>query len=446
MDRILNGKKNRDELLYYGVLVTSILGSWLSIPFNRKIYLFHILLALYSMSKLFTIFSSNKLGLPRIEVKRLLYFIGFWYLYVMVTFFWARSTMDYLKYFLMYTLVFYYLLVVIINNSTMEALKKTVNLVGILLIASVAIGILESQTSFRLFASPYMRKDFSQYTPNNFIYLMKQPTAFFHNPNNLATFVLFGIAFLTSYILFLKKKVNYYIFLAAALLLLYLTNSRANWIGAGLIFMVFVFMKFRLNIKKPETKVILVSVIGLMALAGFLILAIPRTAALFDAVIYKVQSTLSMITSLDFSGSSNNSTRFRWVLIKDAFRIISDNPFGVGAGNASYYLGLAQSTDNLSLHNWFLELWVDFGFHFFVLYMLFYGILSAFLYKCMVDEKASVDLRIMAGGCFMSQIGFIVAMMSPSGIVYFFPYWLLIGLSLSVINIHRSRRRALINL
>lgn len=428
MNKILNTK-----LIYYVLLVSGITGAWTALPMNKKIYAFHIGIVIYTVHMFIKITKNfkYKFKVSECKIKNYIIFFAIWYFYIIATYFWAESVGDYFMYLILYTLVFYYVFILVINNNDIESLKKTIYLLGICFTFSLIIGLLEAKTNFRLWGSPYVRRDFAGYNNTAYSFLMQQPTAFFHNPNNFATFILFGISFLMSFILYSKNNMIYYLLLILSFIVLFLSNSRANMIGVFLVLIVFSFLRLRTN-KKLQTylAIILISAVLILIVVSSPTLLKITSEGFKDMII-----SIKMLIKFDFTKSSSGSSRFREILIRDSLYIIKNNPFGVGTGNTSYHLGVMQGTSNLNLHNWFLELCVDFGIPFFISYIGLYISIMKGLYRCMTSKNTDNDFKIIAAGCFFSHIGFIIGMVSPSGIVYFLPYWILIGISLSVINI-----------
>lgn len=423
------------KILYYLILISSITGAWTVLPKYNKIYAFHILVFIYTMYNLLTKprIKGHKLHIEGYNIEGYRNFFIVWYVYMIITFFWSESTFYYLKNLGIYTIMFYYLLILIGNNQNIEEIYKTLRIVAICYSISIFIGLLEGTTNFRLWGSPHMRKDFSRYSYTTQALLMKRPTAFFHNTNNFATFIFFGISFLLSHILYSKEfneKLICVFLLIISLPVLYLTNSRANFIAVLIVFLLF-FFSF---ILKKKTKY---HVIIFLILFAIIILLVVNDKFLFlnDDII----NIIKMIVKVDFSSSTDNSINFRVRVIRDALDILKDKPFGVGCGNGQYIIGKVQGKGKaLSLHNWFLEILLEFGIVFFISYMVFYISILLNLFKCIRRNDISDDLKKIACGCIYSLIGFLIAMTSPSGVIYFFPFWMVIGISLIVINISRK--------
>lgn len=430
MNKILKPK-----FIYYMLLIASITGPWTVLPSNNKVYAFHILMAIYTSFIIGTNLKKSKLKIldygEDVKVKRYCIFLIIWWIFIAITYLWSSSLKDYLNYLIIYTMMFYYVFIIIFNNDNVENLNRTMYFISACFIISIIIGLLESRTNFRLWGSPYVRGGFPQHNKDQYNLLMKFPTAFFGNPNDFATFILFGISFLMSFILYSERNIKYYVLLILSLLVLYFSNSRANFLSVLLVFVVFVFLKLKpyLKLKIKVTKNTWRIVCTVLILLVLIVISV---------LYIKGNSFIRMLVTFDFSDSSSYSTRYRAVLISDALHILRNNPFGVGAGNTAYHLGVIQGTGNLSLHNGILELGVDFGIPILISYLVFYVSIIVQLYKCIDNKSTNKDLKIISTGCFLSLLGFVIGVISPSGIVYFIPHWFIIGISLAVINVSRK--------
>ncbi len=419
--------------LYYLVLISSITGAWTVLPKYQKVYAFHILVFIYTIRLFINL--STRFGIKRYKVNikgYLIYFIV-WYIYMIITFFWSESIFYYFKNLGIYTIMFYYLLILIGNNQNIDELNKTIRIIAICYAIAIFIGLLEGTTNFRLWGSPYIRKDFSGYSYSIQESLMKSPTAFFHNCNNFATFIFFGISFLLSHILYSKnfKETLIYVFLLIiSLIVMYLSKSRANFIAVLIVFLLFLFSF------KPKKKIVYHFLIFFVLLILIILLGVEYEFLFLNDEIVNI---IRMIVRIDFSSSTDGSINFRAQVIKNSLNILKTKPFGVGCGNGQYIIGKVQGRGTiLSMHNWFLEILLEFGIAFFISYMIFYISILINLLRCIHRKDINNDLKKIAYGCFYSLIGFLIAMTSPSGVIYFFPFWLITGLSLIVINIARN--------
>jgi len=115
--------------------------------------------------------------------------------------------------------------------------------------------------------------------------------------------------------------------------------------------------------------------------------------------------------------------------------------FGVGAGNGEVWMGSRAVYDTqgiLSLHNWWLEILVDYGIWIFAGYMLCYIHILWSLWKEWRVSSTRND-RMISEALVLSMVGFAVASVSSSSIMALTPQWLLLAFALAFLN--RARRK-----
>jgi len=110
--------------------------------------------------------------------------------------------------------------------------------------------------------------------------------------------------------------------------------------------------------------------------------------------------------------------------------------FGVGAGNAEYWMANFARYDTagiLNLHNWWLEILINYGIFVFIGYVVMYiGIILKLWHAWhkAVDRKE----RMIAEALLLAFIGFFFASISSSSIMAFNPQWLLFAFALAFLN------------
>ncbi|GLI36672.1 hypothetical protein GHYDROH2_01730 [Geobacter hydrogenophilus] len=138
----------------------------------------------------------------------------------------------------------------------------------------------------------------------------------------------------------------------------------------------------------------------------------------------------------------SDSIGLRQQLILNGFRSLkSTYGLGIGGGadlkmqqiyNNTYY---GNHADNLilSMHNFWVELLVNGGAIFFLLFVVWYLMM---IHKLHYISKHSYDNRLQyfASSSCLALIGFSLAAISASSVIYFFPMWLLFGFSIATIN------------
>lgn len=142
-----------------------------------------------------------------------------------------------------------------------------------------------------------------------------------------------------------------------------------------------------------------------------------------------------MLNSNEKDGSS---VSVRSELISDAFVTLKRTHFlGVGAGQSPNIQIEQKSFGNhvTSLHNFWMEILVEGGILIFLMVAMGYGYLTLKLYR-IYSQKT--DYSMIALCAFLSLIGFALAGISCSSVIYLFPMWILLGLSIAIIHLHES--------
>lgn len=214
------------------------------------------------------------------------------------------------------------------------------------------------------------------------------PVSVFGNPNDFATFMLFVV-----FISFTSIKNSssiimkniYRINMASSIVLLFLSGSRANILGLilGLIIFIFISLKYH---KTRRT-------VGGLLVIGFIIIA------LFPDSINLMRNELDF-SSAEIVGSDN----VRINLIKNGIAFLL-NTFllGTGSGNSEYWMqyhSIYWTGGIYNLHNWWVEILVNYGLIIFLMYIIFYinlfrSMMRKFKVSSMLSDK-SLSLTIIA--------------------------------------------------
>jgi teichuronic acid biosynthesis protein TuaE len=122
--------------------------------------------------------------------------------------------------------------------------------------------------------------------------------------------------------------------------------------------------------------------------------------------------------------------------------LIASNGLGVGAGGS---VAIQEKLGGVagrftSMHNFWIEVLVEGGVVFFGLILLWYGSIIFNLFK-ITKSNRNKKLSYYASSLLLSMIGFIPAAIAASSTIYFFPMWIMFGLSISVIYLYRKNLR-----
>ncbi len=262
-------------------------------------------------------------------------------------------------------------------------------------------------------------------------YMKSIPTALFANENDYASFL--SISFFFFLALFNRGKYLFFklVGLSGGLLALFLiiiTSSRANLLAIALGLCVYFFIL-------PARKKITYIALGLVG-AGVGSLLFPRqVGSLVSDVLYQFSSLFgeSKVTS-----ASND---IRENLLKNAMSFLENTyGFGIGAGNAEYYMkneALYNTQGITNIHNWWMEIFLQYGFIIFAGYLLFFGFL---IWQMVISfKKAKCESeKMISEALLMGLVAFIVAAMSPSSFSSLNYNWLLIAFAFGY---YRLRQR-----
>jgi teichuronic acid biosynthesis protein TuaE len=160
----------------------------------------------------------------------------------------------------------------------------------------------------------------------------------------------------------------------------------------------------------------------------------------FDNWSYRQYSiACRQISSLNSAGSQESA---RVVLIRNSVTELKQHSLmGVGAGNAEEHMKkyLTGSFDILALHNWWLEILVNYGFFIFILYLTFYCKLLHELFVVAVRAGPGL-VRLLGESSLLALVGFPVAAFSSSSLIYSRFMWIIFGIALCAVNIYRVRQ------
>jgi teichuronic acid biosynthesis protein TuaE len=149
--------------------------------------------------------------------------------------------------------------------------------------------------------------------------------------------------------------------------------------------------------------------------------------------------TLYLKGDIDVGGS----LEWRRELVNNGIdALIASNGLGVGAGGS---VAIQEKLGGVagrftSMHNFWIEVLVEGGVVFFGLILLWYGSIIFNLFK-ITKSNRNKKLSYYASSLLLSMIGFIPAAIAASSTIYFFPMWIMFGLSISVIYLYRKNLR-----
>lgn len=418
----------------YLLLFTAFLGPSLLIFPVGPIHLFPYRIIWFFMLLFSLPYIYIKREKIRAESGRLKFYFIFlmvWLLYAALSLFWAVEKFDALRqiFFLAMGISLIFLVAIFFNN--LLRLYQLHKLWVLTLVIIVTIGFWNMISGQQLASSSHYGTGISI------------PTSVFHYHNDLATYLALSLPFVLSYTRYGNKLyirgLSLLLFMMAFILLV-ATGSRANMLAVlvGVIFWFFFLIEGRTRL------LALLFTLGLgIILAAFLYCS-PSDLSLMirgsaHGGLEKLLGTFRVLTGSEGDLGISFSSRINFIR-NGLIYLLNSYGFGVGAGNANYYIETYQHyyTHGYSNpHNWWLEILVNYGLLIFCGFVYYYISLLKNLYR-MRGQAESPVAKILSESLLLSIIIFLFASMSPSSLFgYGFP-WILFALATGFINRQRD--------
>jgi teichuronic acid biosynthesis protein TuaE len=356
----------------------------------------------------------------KINVKTIVWFHIIWIIYGLISLIWAKSIkagiIDFI--FLVIGISLILFITFTFNNA-----RHYINLFYVwifMFLLLLIFGLINNLTLIHFPVSRFYGID---------TYQKSIPTSVFANENDFASFI--SISFFLALALWNhSKKLVVKLFssglLLFALYIMSLTSSRANYI-AILLGLIFWFLFFA----SAQMKKYLVSAI--LIFGALALVLVPQK------IYYGFLSMIDMLSTLTDT-TEGSSVDIRINLIKNSIQFISETfGFGIGAGNSEYYMqvfGKYPTHTIINIHNWWIEIMVNYGILIFTGYLIIYVGLVYYLYT--IFKKAKDNNRMIAEGLCTALIAFFLASISPSSQITLNYLWLLFAFAIGFINYWRS--------
>lgn len=414
------------------LVISAVIGYGIS---YSKIYLFHII-ALIIIFKFFLLsLKSKKIKIPNVNTYlfSFLFLMFFWYFTTLI---WSIEKFYTIQY-LFYLVNGIFLVTCIVQFSrNINHIERILDIAKKVIIIEIMISLLEIFTTFRYPLSPYSSWvkyfgrsgiDWDVLTYTAVKYIETTPTGFMANPNNLAT----TLNLFLPYFLFLKNKKVSLFLSSAILIIIFYCGSRGNIIAYFLI--LFFFLSFY-NLRRFSVT------ITLSPLIFSILFFIYKFLQGIDNA--KVQEFLNIPNALFrylFSNdNSMDSIGIRHNLIQNGLEALKQSHYlGVGGGGSKKVLELMGSTIT-SMHNFWIEILVDTGLFFFILFAIWYLSMIVKLYVIQKHTDKNSNIYYLASATSLSLLGFIIGSISASSTIYLLPMWLIIAVAISIINIYNK--------
>lgn len=414
------------KLIWLITVAAAFWGPFLAISSYPQLFAYRILFLAHLIALALVLVFRNKLStrLEQVKVRDQLRFFFLWLIWAIVSILWADSKIDAARHIwalfsgiaLIGFTVFY--------SDTEKDLRNYSRLCLATLLLFMFIGLWESLTGIHL-------KPMSTIDPVIYAHEALFPRVIFTNTNDFATFLALYVPFLYTSAKYCTSwwiKVSSWLALLLGIYLIIITDSRANILALFLMAACAVFFYLlHTKLKGFRNLIIIVLIIGsAWWLAGYTGL---RSLG--------IQDLAYQLTSLDVETQEKGSSiQLRIGLIRGGFEMLKKHAFlGVGAGNAEYHMQdyWLWTRGLTNLHNWWMEVLVNYGVLIWVLYMAFYGKLMWNLFT-VLRKSEQLLLKRLAEGLLLSMTGFLVGAASSSTLYAASFMWFIFALGLAVYN------------
>jgi hypothetical protein len=436
--------KDKDvySLLYMVLLVSAFYDYALYVPGIQSIYMFHIVLGVFTLISLYKAFKDRNV-LMNLDRKVLAIYV-LWFIYMCVSVTWALNKNLSVKYIAIYLMMFAFIVDMMIYNISKERIKKTINLLLFLISMVIIIGLVEVLLGQQLPIRHYIdgfKESLPQWQINT---IQARPIAFSYNTNNLtATLAIIGPICLFAIYKFenIFAKIWFTLVSCLGFSLVVMTTSRTGFFAFLFGFIIFIIYSI-FSIKNLGIKQM---IFPLLLIGGFIL------AFNYSNLLMNIEPVLGengqLATSL--SGKLNSlegltegeitaegSTLHRMAIIKNVLNsVIKEKQYqGYGVGNVEQLIKDKGNTGSVySPHCYPIEILGDFGLPGIALYGIYYLYLLVGNLVIGIRKKSIMCFAAVAG-----LIAFAPASFGPSSITYVFSYWILMGFAVSCMQVYRK--------
>ncbi|MDR3539689.1 MAG: O-antigen ligase family protein [Desulfosporosinus sp.] len=432
------------ELLYYFVLLFSVLDFSFNLPVMGRfnIYYLHIALLILTITMLIARFKQQPL--PRLtDVTKNKYslFLFIFIVYMILSVAWAENRGMALKYMINYAIMICFMFAVYTYNPNRAKVKETLKVLLYTAIPVLAIG------SFEMMGIRMPLRNI--YTDHNLYhlaaYLRTIPTVFFYNPNNYGVYLVMAMSFILPFIAYNRTKGRnglFWVMQLAAVVNLIFCTSRTAYIVMLLTLIGFVVF---FAATKEWHKFRRVAAIGIVTLIVFYGLSnVPRMSVYFgkfnDTPFLNVLSFNKVdvgqpIADFEAEGSTGERKSVILDIVDGVFK--KGHLQGFGVNNTAMYLKTAGNTNGIvNPHSLWFEVLGDFGVGIFLYFIFIYLSLLWDLRKVYLESIKDGEYGLtsyLTVSLIAALGGFILTAFAPSSVISFTQMWLLYGLAASLI-------------
>ncbi|MFW2489147.1 O-antigen ligase family protein [Clostridium chromiireducens] len=434
-------EKDLYSILYAVLLVSAFYDYSLYVPGIENVYMFHIVLGVFSLLSLYKAFKDRDV-LMTLDKKVLAIYV-IWFVYACASITWALNRSLSIKYIAIYLMMFAFIVDMMIYNINGERIKKTINLLLFLISLVIIIGIVEVLLGQQLPIRHYYDSFKDSIAPISLNKIKAWPIVFSFNTNNLAA----ALSILLPICLFIIYKLNnisdkicYTLISSIGFTLVIITTSRTGAVAMAFGLIVYIIYSV-LNIRKLGIKQMIFPLIFLVAFVSaykfsYMLMNIKPVN---DTQVEKYNGLSGKFQSLEgaeIEEGGEGSINVRGTIIKDVIRgVIQDKKLlGYGVGNVEQFIRNQGNTGTVySPHAYPIEILGDFGLPGIALYGIYYLYLLIGNLITGIKKKSVMCFAAVAG-----LIAFAPASFGPSSITYVFSHWILMGFAVSCMQAYRK--------
>ena len=404
-------KAHQNDSIYFLLALALIAGSGIG---YSKLYLYHIV----GIFTLLILFISKYRSEPEFGIKKSYLILCLFIFYNIAGFFWTLNKI-YTLYQTVYIVIGFSIIILINKYIESERLRYLI----LPIIIGVSLGLLEGLDILRWPLSPYSEsiENFGRsFKGGNLGKPITIPTSFFGNPNDLCL----ALNYLLCFVVFIRKRILKILSVLIIFFIISKTGSRGGQVTA--IFVIFCYFIF---FSKP--------------FRIFCLLLFPIIGAGFFFIIRKVFFRFNIDYLLDFSyAGTQNSIGIRQQLFLNCINFLKESVrhllLGAGGGASKQIHIIADNTFGIqNTHFFLLELLTEYGMIVFILIIFVYFISLIRLFKiCRINR----DNKAMTGAVFLALLTTIPGSISSSSIIYFFPFWIVLGFTIYYLQNYRNIR------
>ncbi|OPZ74593.1 MAG: Teichuronic acid biosynthesis protein TuaE [Firmicutes bacterium ADurb.Bin456] len=431
-------KMSRDRImmfmqgLWLATVVSAFFGPLLALNTCPGIFAFKILFCLHlALFGFFLALRKIELTLNR-ETKPYFVFFLVWLAWALFSLSWADNVPDGLRN------LWYLFSGLCLIGFTAFYIRQEKDLIAFfcilaaILLIIIGVGIWEYKTGLHLKTAGLV---------NGTVVISKTPRGVFKNQNDMATYLALYLPFLYISARYLAARLKTLLpalgltaCTGTGIFLIINTGSRGNLVAValGLLAAVIIYL---IRGKGKALKNVLVAATA----ATVLYFALAST---HPALHYQLKRQFRIarhhLVSLEHAGGEHSA---RMILINNALLELNRHSLmGVGAGNAEEHMKeyRTETFQILALHNWWLEILVNYGIFIFVLYVAFTGKLLVQLFLLTIRAGPGV-IRMVAESSLVGLVGFPIAAVSSSSLAYSRVMWIFFGMALCALNLHNCK-------